>query len=217
MTAKNQADQGRREAGTLPNSQELAAAMADLGENSDADQPGLFFDPVDSLAQKADKANAARKGAGRPPGSANRRNSDLFDLAMARGYKHPFIRLMEIVSADPDDLLSTVPEHWPASDKLITKVIEAMLNTRLEALKLQIRAAEALLPYDMAKKPQQIEVKGKSLHVFVAGKLSDIKAGGVAGFSLTGDSEENQGVSVVEVEPVGRQPVGRTDNGEQDQ
>lgn len=190
---------GHQEAGTLPNSQELAAAMADLGENSADDQPGLFFDPGDSLAQKADKANAIRKGAGRPPGSANRRNTDLFDLAMARGYKHPFIRLMEIVSADYRDLVGSSPKQKAA------------------ALALQIRAAEALLPYDMAKKPQQIEVKGKSLHVFVAGKLSDIRAGGVAGFSLTGDSEQDQGVSVVEVEPVGQQPVGQADNAKPDQ
>jgi hypothetical protein len=199
MADRSSGNKGHQEAGTLPNSQDLAAAMADLGENSDADQPGLFFDPLDSLAQKADKANAARKGAGRPPGSANRRNSDLFDLAMARGYKHPFIRLMEIVSADPNSMLGSTPKQ------------------KATALTLQIRAAEALLPYDMAKKPQQIEVKGTKLHVFVAGKLSDLKAGGGAGFSLTGDSEQDQGVSVVEVEPVGREPVVRTDNSQQDQ
>lgn len=199
MADRSTGNKGHQEAGTLPNSQELAAAMADLGENSGDDQPGLFFDPLDSLAQKADKANAARKGAGRPPGSANRRNTDLFDLAMARGYKHPFIRLMEIVSADPTSMLGSTPKQ------------------KATALTLQIRAAEALLPYDMAKKPQQIEVKGKSLHVFMAGKLSDLKASGVNGFSLTGDSEQDQGVSVVEVEPVGREPVGQTDNGEPDQ
>lgn len=199
MADRSTGNKGHQEAGTLPNSQELAAAMADLGENSDADQPGLFFDPLDSLAQKADKANAARKGAGRPPGSANRRNTDLFDLAMARGYKHPFIRLMEIVSADPTSMLGSTPKQ------------------KATALTLQIRAAEALLPYDMAKKPQQIEVRGQSMHVFVAGKLSDLKAGGVTGFSLTGEVEQDQGVSVVEVEPVGRQPVGRGDNAQQDQ
>lgn len=199
MADRSTGNKGHQEAGTLPNSQQLAAAMADLGENSDADQPGLFFDPLDSLAQKADKANAARKGAGRPPGSSNRRNTDLFDLAMARGYIHPFIRLMQIVSADPATMLGSTPK------------------ARAAALQLQIRAAEVLLPYDMAKKPQQIEVRGESLHVFVAGKLSDIKKGGIAGFSLTGDSEQDQGVSLVEVEPVGREPVGRTDIGEQDQ
>jgi hypothetical protein len=199
MTDRSTGNKGHQEAGTLPNSQELAAAMGELAPDPADDQPGLFFDPADSLAQKADKANAARKGAGRPPGSANRRNSDLFDLAMARGYKHPFIRLMEIVSADPNSMLGSTPKQ------------------KATALTLQIRAAEALLPYDMAKKPQQIEVKGKSLHVFVAGKLSDIKAGGVAGFSLTGDSEQDQGVSVVEVEPVGRETVGQADNAQQDQ
>jgi hypothetical protein len=169
--------------------------MADLGENSEADQPGLFFDPLDSLAQKVEKANAVRRGAGRPEGSSNRRNTDLFNLAMAQGYKHPFIRLMEIVSADPATMLGSTPKQ------------------RAAALALQIRAAEALLPYDMAKKPQSIEVKGQSLHVFVAGKLSDIKAG-VGGFSLTGEIvEQNQGAS----EPVGRDAVGQGDNVEPDQ
>lgn len=199
MTDRSTGNKGHQEAGTLPNSQELAAAMADLVPDPAADQPGLFFDPLDSLALKADKANAARKGAGRPPGSTNRRNTDLFDLAMARGYKHPFIRLMEIVSADPATMLGSTPKQ------------------KATALTLQIRAAEALLPYDMAKKPQQIEVKGESLHIFAAGKLSDLKAGGVTGFSLTGDIEQDQGVSVVEVEPVGREPVGRGDNAQQDQ
>lgn len=199
MADRSTGNKGHQEAGTLPNSQQLAAAMADLAQEPDADQPGLFFDPLDKLAQKAEKNNAARRGAGRPEGSSNRRNSDLFNLAEARGYKHPFVRLMEIVSADYTELCGSTPKAKAA------------------ALALQIRAAEALLPYDLAKKPQQIEVKGKSLHVFVAGKLSDIKAGGVAGFSLTGDSEQDQGVSVVEVEPVGREPVGRGDNSQQDQ
>lgn len=201
MKDRSTGNKGHQEAGTLPNSQELAAAMGELVPDPADDQPGLFFDPLDKLAQKAETNNAARRGAGRPPGSANRRNSDLFDLAMARGYKHPFVRLMEIVSADYTELCGSTPKGKAAG------------------LALQIRAAEALLPYDLAKKPQVVEVKGKSLHVFVAGKLSDIKAGGVAGFSLTGDSEQDQGVSVVEVEPVGREPVGRegqaADNAEQ--
>lgn len=190
---------GHRDAGTLPNSTELAAAMANLAADPAGDQPGLFIDPTDSLAQKAEKANAARRGAGRPQGSTNRRNSDLFDLAEARGYKHPFIRLMEIVSADPKDLLGSTPK------------------ARATALQLQIRAAEALLPYDMAKKPQQIEVKGQSLHVFVAGKLSDVQAGGSDGYSLTGEIEENQTVSIVDISPVVRVPVVQSGNVQQDQ
>lgn len=199
MSDPKAAQNGHEGAGTLPTSSELAAAMGDLAGNPDTDQLGLFFDAGDSLAQKAEKSNAMRRGAGRPEGSSNRRNTDLFNLALAQGFKHPFIRLMEIVSADPNTLLGSTPKQ------------------KATALTLQIRAAEALLPYDMAKKPQSIEVKGKSLHVFMAGKLSDMKAGGVAGFSLTGEVEQDQGFSMVEVEPVVREPVVRNDNSQQDQ
>jgi len=196
---------GHRGAGTLPNSQELAAAMADLAEKPADQQLGLFIDNDDALARAAEQSNAIRRGAGRPEGSSNRRNSDLFDLAEARGYKHPFWRLMEIVSADPRELAAALAgyEH----------VEQVSFGEAARVLNIQRDAAKDLLPFDLAKKPQSIEVKGQSLHVFVAGKLSDIKAG-TAGFSLTGEIvEENQWAS----NPVGSQPVGHGDNAEQDQ
>jgi len=208
MTDHDGSKKGHREAGTpaiLPSQAELAAAMADLAEKPADQQLGLFIDNDDRLAQAAEQSNAIRRGAGRPEGSTNRRNSDLFDLAEARGYKHPFWRLMEIISADPRELAAALAgyEH----------VEEVSFAQAMAVLDKQRSAAETLLPFDLAKKPQSIEVKGQSLHVFVAGKLSDIKAG-TAGFSLTGEIvEQNQGASGT----VGQEPVGQANNSQQDQ
>ena len=179
------AAKGHLEAHTLPLPGELDRALAEIaGAEPFDDQASLFLSAGDRLESSAETMNAKRKGAGRPLNSSNRRNSELFDLAMARGFKHPFIRLMEIVSADPSEIC----------------------GDRDKAVSLQIRAAEALLPYDLAKKPQAIEIKKSELHVFMAGPLQVAGSGHVQGFSLTGTTEEYQQLSQV-VQPAVAQPV----------
>lgn len=156
----------------IPGEAELRQALADMQPVAD-DEPGLFEDGGDSLAIMAQNANAKR-ARGRPKGSANLRNDALFDALHRMGYKNPVVRLMEIVSADPDALL---------------------LGKREDALKLQISAANALLPYMMAKKPQEWKVDKTNTNIFVAVPLT---GGAVSetGFSLTGDVIDIAGVSV---------------------
>ena len=126
----------------LPDAADLRPALAEL----------LPPEPVqfDLLAERAEKANAERRGRGRPAGSANKRNDEVFDTLDRMGYKNPVVRLMEIVSADVRHLGCDVQD----------------------ALKLQIRAAEVLLPYMLAKKPQEVQVSSQKLHLFLAGSLS---------------------------------------------
>ncbi len=176
MADLNTTNKGQEDARTLPSAQELAASMADLAVGAADDQSGLFDGGGDYLAELAETSNASRRVRGRPAGAVNRRNSDLFDLAMAKGFKHPFVRLMEIVSSPPEQLC----------------------GDRLEGLKLQIRAAEVLLPYDMAKRPTEVSVSKEVLHMFVAGNLTGGMKAAAGGFSLHGDVEEYQALSEAE-------------------
>jgi hypothetical protein len=160
----------------VPAKDEIDRGMSEL--------PGLFAEGGDRLGELAEVSNARRRG--RPAGSANRRNDDVFDYLEARGFKNPILRLMEIVSAD-----------W----------------TDIERMKLQIRAAEALLPYMLAKKPQTLQIDKNTLHVFMAGPLSQPGQRLAEKFSLFGNAEQYQGAHA----PVGQDAVGREDNAEKDQ
>jgi hypothetical protein len=185
MDDQNTTNKGQEDAGTLPSAQELAASMVALAAKDGDDQSGLFEGGGDLLGELAENSNAIRRARGRPLNSANRRNSDLFDLAMARGFKHPFVRLMEIVSADPAKLC----------------------GDRIEAMKLQIRAAEVLLPYDMAKRPTEVKVAGEVLHMFVAGNLTGGMKASEKGFTLHGNAEEYQELNQTENEAVSQAAV----------
>lgn len=158
---------------------ELEAMIAALGQST----PDLF-EPVDRLEVAAETGNAKRRG--RPLGAGNRRNDQLFDLLEARGFKMPEMRLMEIIAADPADLGTM---------------------DRKDALALQIRASEALLPYRLAKKPVSLEVRKTDLHFFVAGKLSEALAAKAELFN------DFNGDAMREAEKVSH----GTDEGEQDQ
>jgi hypothetical protein len=133
----------------LPGQAEIEQALKQLAEPERL-QPGLFHDGDDFLGGLAETANAARRERGRPKGATNLRNEQLFDYLEAQGYKNPVVRLLEIVSADP-------------------------LKMRLplkEAMALQVRAAEALLPYMLAKKPQAMLVAKQVQHFMIAGDLT---------------------------------------------
>jgi hypothetical protein len=185
MADQNTTNKGQEDAHTLPSAQELAASMVELATPAADYQDGLFDDDGDTLGALAENSNAVRRARGRPLNSVNRRNSDLFDMAMARGFKHPFVRLMEIVSADPTKLC----------------------GDRIEAYKLQIRAAEVLLPYDMAKRPTEIKTSGEVLHMFVAGNLTGGMKASEKGFTLHGNSEQYQELNQTETEAVSQAAV----------
>lgn len=149
----------------LPAAAEIEAALKQMAEPEQL-QPGLFMDGGDSLGALAETGNAARRERGRPKGAANLRNDQLFDYLFAQGYKNPVVRLLEIASADPNDLLAD----------------------REAALKLITRASEALLPYMLAKKPQAMLVAKQVQHFMIAGDLT-------AQYGQTVQTEEYQWLS----------------------
>lgn len=124
-----------------------AADQLDLLDGSpDLEDGGL-------LAKAAETSLRDRRGRGRPKGSPNRRNADVFEYLEALGHRNPAVTLSLIQSMEPDDLA------------------RALVCDRLEAARLIVQAANSLMPYGFAKKPTAVEVTGKHLHVFMTGVL----------------------------------------------
>lgn len=137
-------DQGRSVAHTL--------APADGGQ---ADLLG--FDQELSLFEDQAIAPPARRGPGRPVGSVNRTTLQLQKLLMAKGYRDPAEFLASIVSMDVRVLAGELSEPRKADDD---KGVEVMTVHRGAALQLQLRAAEALMPYFHQKMPIAVEHTG---------------------------------------------------------
>lgn len=144
------------------------AAMAIEGD----DGGGLFDHAIgladlegsDGLSAAAELVAAERRARGRPIGSLNKRNSKLFDYLAARGHRHPAVTL----------------SMWQAADtKVLAKALGAdTAKGRLAVAALQVRAAAELLPYDMAKRPQQLEIPdaGNGRPVMVIGEMNVMMA-----------------------------------------
>jgi hypothetical protein len=154
-----------------------AAIRQVLGEVTPAPMlPGLVDDQpddLDVLGKVAETLNAKRRARGRPEGSANRRNAEMFDYLEARGFKAPEVRMMEIVSADTVELA------------------RALHTDPFEVLKLQAKVAGDLLPFKFAKRQElQVNHGGEIAHVMMAGRLVAPGEGQVKAWSLTGEVDE---------------------------
>ena len=180
MTSTETLDQGQLEA--------LTALLA----NSEAEPqlPGLVDAPEDDfdvLAKAAETLNAKRRARGRPEGSANKRNAEVFDYLEARGFKAPELRLMEIISADPRELAKAL-----AGPHCISPGFEKVM----EVLRMQVQAARELMPYKFAKRQElKVEHSHKVAHVMMAGRLTDPNQGQREAFSLTGETVDYQEVN----------------------
>lgn len=163
---------------------ELDRLLSDLAGDSQAALPGLVDqdDALDAVAKAASQINEKRRARGRPEGSANRRNAEMFDYLEARGFKAPEVRLMEIISADTRDLADALGLHDA--------------EYRLDVLKLQAKCAEALMPYKFAKRQElKIQHDKRELHVFMPAPLTrpgDVMAGA---YDLTGGAEQYQSLA----------------------
>lgn len=119
-----------------------APAPARAGDQTEAVAVDLF-ESLDGLAdvhrEHAIKPPAPR-GPGRPPGTPNRSSQRMRDYLAARGYRDPMEFLAAIVTMDEREIV-----------KLGIKPVDA--------LSLQLRAADALLPYVHQRMPAQVEVK----------------------------------------------------------
>ncbi|MGL4490527.1 MAG: hypothetical protein ACRCU5_13905 [Rhizobiaceae bacterium] len=96
---------------------------------------------TDTLTMMAKSVTEPRKGAGRPLGSKNLKNSQIFDLLEAQGHRRPVHVLSLIASIDPRQLAVMMRRHkhfGAALDKII-------------------KAASELMPYDLAKRSADVE------------------------------------------------------------
>jgi hypothetical protein len=143
-------------------------------------------DDFDVLGKVAETLNAKRRARGRPEGSANKRNAEIFDYLEARGFKAPELRMMEIISADPVELARAIvaaTTYGPCYAPPIALVMQIIAQ--------QAKTAADLLPYKIAKRQElQVSHTGEVAHVMMAGRLVAPGEGLVKEWSLTGEATE---------------------------
>lgn len=178
------ADQGHPEARTPPGAAQLGDA-ADLGGRDPADllsgSPDL--DANDVLALAAELVAAPRRARGRPAGAANRKNGEMIAYLAALGHRDPWVTLSLIQTADTAQLADMlgaplIVEGVARLDRE-GKVIMVPAD-RDKVLALQMRAAEAIMPYHHGKKPQQLDLgdlAGSKRPVMVIGEMNVTQIG----------------------------------------
>lgn len=131
------------------------ADLLDLVDGS----PDLL--PLGGLAQAAEHHAAQRRGRGRPKGSANKRNTSLFEYLEALGHRDPAVTLSMWQTADTQALALALG-------------VGTAPKALLAVAGLQVKAAAELLPYKYAKKPQQLELPdgANQRAVLVVGELN---------------------------------------------
>jgi len=161
--------EGHLEARTPPGAAPIAADRAGLEQDGalpGADPADMIagspdIDAPDLLAVAAELSAAPRRARGRPAGSGNRKNGDMVAYLAALGHRDPWVTLSMIQTADTGALA------------------QALAMKRGDALVLQLRAAEALMPYHHAKKPQQLELPvGDKRPLMVIGEMNVAIMGG---------------------------------------
>ena len=120
------------------------AAMRNEPEQEEPTQAVLF--PLEGAPDDTADGEIVPRGKGRPPGSKNRR-TEAWTAYIVGQYGSPLEALAKIYSAD--------------TEKLAAKVGA----TKEDALKMQIGAANAALPYVHQRLPQAVEVKGEGLPI----------------------------------------------------
>lgn len=138
----------------------------------------------------------AERAPGRPKGAMNRRSRDWQRFVAASGKKHPLEFLLEVSAASPEELRERYA-GLPAP-RLDGEPAELATISGKDLLALQIRAAEAALPYLEQKLPQAIEDVGdKPRTVFVVGTLAPEQARRMDGRLGLRLMQQNQSLSPV--------------------
>ena len=140
------------------------------------------------------------RGPGRPKGAMNRRSKDWQTWWNAAGKRHPLEFLADVLTSTPEQLR----ERYAAAVVLNDKGEKAEIGGLggKDVLALQIRAAEAALPYLEQKLPMAVEdvSEGKRM-VVVVGGMSQAQGDALqARFGLRLRGEQNQ--RVIDAEPV---------------
>ncbi|KKL91822.1 hypothetical protein LCGC14_1890840 [marine sediment metagenome] len=177
-------DPGPSDSGAPGDAKPLKSLMAAAG---DAEGKVGLAAAVDVIAEQIGEAQAVAesqpqgRGPGRPPGARNRRTDEWVDYLLAR-YRSPLIVLAEMYSRSVGELVKEVG------------------CTKLEAIKLQIFAAEKLAPFVHQKQPLAIQVDAHGVvRLVIEGGLPG-GGGPTAGPAGEGEGvrEEVGGVMVLE-------------------
>lgn len=175
--------EGHLEARTPPG----AAPIGDDQALPGADPADLIagspdIDAPDLLAVAAELSAAPRRARGRPAGSGNRKNGDMVAYLAALGHRDPWVTLSMIQTADTGALANMLgsPMIVDGVARLDRDGNVIMVPAdRDKVLALQMRAAEALMPYHHAKKPQQLDLPiGDKRPLMVIGEMNVAIMGG---------------------------------------
>lgn len=145
-------DKGLNSALNCSEVQGQTVALSETKEKSDAfslvDQPSLFA-PADNSSKEVavfeETAGMGERKAGRPKGARNKSTKEWVDYFMNKIGESPLIVLGKLYTKDTKELA------------------REMCCDRLDALKMQISAASAVLPYVHQKQPVAIEVASEEL------------------------------------------------------
>lgn len=134
----------------------LEAVMDGEATMADVVQAGLFDDEMtdeetgalDVPSPLSAALDPRRPRRGRPPGAKNRRTEAVVGWLLAQ-HRHPLAVIMEAYTMSPAAFARVaLGELEPDADRL------------LEIVKLQLRMAEAALPYVAQKLPQAVQLEG---------------------------------------------------------
>lgn len=166
-------------------------------------------------AAGAEAPAAGERGPGRPKGAMNRRSRDWQRFVAASGKKHPMEFLLDVVGSTPEELRERYA-GLPAP-RLDGDPADLATIGPKDLLALQIRAAEAALPYLEQKLPQAIEdVSDKPRTVFVVGTLAPEQAKRVDGRFGLRVIQQNQALSHVIDAKSDEVKVGQPENASKD-
>lgn len=185
-----------------PSGDELAASVARLagaldqeGEQLDLIAGSPDLDDFDTLAKAANQVASQRRARGRPAGSRNRRNGDVFDYLQQLGHRDPLVTLSMIQTADPVTLARALaspllddtgaPRQRPDGTPIMVPA------DPLKVIQIIEKAAADLAQYGYAKQ-KELNVSVRQLHLMVAGDLGGqvVEVGG--GLSIFGDEKANE-------------------------
>lgn len=134
---------------------------------------------------------APKKGPGRRPGSRNVRTAETMKWILAQ-HRHPLSVICEAYSMTPAEFAAKIglPKPWVEVVETVDekKVVTGRrflddydADTLLEIVKLQLRMAEAALPYLAQKQPMAVQLEGKAALTVAFEGVSLPARGGSAG------------------------------------
>lgn len=193
------ADQGHSGAltppGADPGDDDEAAELLDVAGSPDALS-------LDVLGAAAELVAAERRARGRPKGAANKRNGDMLRYLQSLGHRDPLVTLSMIQTADTKALAMSLRSPVMKNGKQqVSLAGTPLFNTPdfVEVLRIQQQAANSMLPFLYARKPQQVELPpGDARPVMVIGEMNVQQVTNVAMMSAGEAPEQYQSLSGVE-------------------